>query len=411
MKINFAPKITWLFLLTVFGLPIVMFIPIILHQNTTQFSIIYRGFCVFLSLILIIPINDYNYKKSQISKYYYFLLVFWIIYLFRIVYDLEFKNLIEINPNISNPNIIYLFAFLVTFLPLITIHIKRDFIDIDQIERLIIPVVFVQVFLIIIELYINYGSNISQLFSDRYNYIKGENTNPLNPISISRAGAVLALLAVYNYFIKNSINFLMFMMLFFMGVFTLAIGGSRGPALVFIIILLGLIILKPKILINYRLLIIVILLIFAYIIFDFSFDLSVINRLDETTKIGIQKDTRYHHWLSAISQFASNPVIGDQIFEKYIGTYPHNIVLEVLMATGILGFIPFSIIMFQTIKKSIHILKANESNGSIVILFYCYFLFSLSSGSIYFSPELWIIIGIILFISNFSIYNKISIGV
>lgn len=386
--------LTSLIFLTVFGFPIVLLIPIYIGQETTKYSIIYRAICVFLMIILLFtPSRSPN--RTQRNTFTA-LIIFWFIFLFRIIYDFEFRNILQSSIYSNNPLIIYLFAFFLSFLPIISIYHARNYLNQEKIEKLIFLFALLQSISVLLGLYFNYGINVDRLFFDRSQFAYGAKSiaHPLNPISVGRSGSILFLLGFYNFIIKRRMNIGIFIISSLLGLLLIFIGSSKGPFLTTILVIIIFIMLKPKIFLSKNYL----LTFFGFLIIltsmDFLVELNLIRRFStpDLNEAVLREDI----WLSAFIQFLNNPIFGDSIFDHY-GMYPHNIYIEVLMATGLIGAIPFFYFLKNLIKKAVYLFKNNSENSSIVVLLLTYLLFSFTSGSLYFSPELWVIVSIVLF--------------
>ncbi len=86
-------------------------------------------------------------------------------------------------------------------------------------------------------------------------------------------------------------------------------------------------------------------------------------------------------WNAAIEEFINNPILGGRI--EVSGIYPHNIFLEILMATGTVGFIIFLIIMIWCIKNGLRSIKLNKIYLFSLLIFLIGFSMSNFSGAIY----------------------------
>lgn len=58
-------------------------------------------------------------------------------------------------------------------------------------------------------------------------------------------------------------------------------------------------------------------------------------------------------WGAAIDQFLSWPLFGSSIQVESVGSWPHNIYIEVLIATGLIGFIPFAVFLIEVVRRSL----------------------------------------------------------
>src|SRR5690606_23488506 len=113
------------------------------------------------------------------------------------------------------------------------------------------------------------------------------------------------------------------------------------------------------------------------------------------------EDERVVLYRNALEQFISSPIYGDQVMVKEIHSYPHNLVMEVLMALGIIGFIPLLMIFRNFFKRFVSVIKCSMFNFIIFFLIAINFIFqSLTSFSIFTNPGLWMILGLCLSIST-----------
>jgi O-antigen ligase len=126
-------------------------------------------------------------------------------------------------------------------------------------------------------------------------------------------------------------------------------------------------------------------------------------------RAGGQKEIRDFEWESAINQFLSHPVLGDKYITDYDMYYPHNIYLEVLMSSGVIGgFLFFTGLMLVLVKilKVIRLQQQYLLPFCIVLVLVMFF--RLTSGALYMSPDFWVMIGLIAAQTNFGKWNTIS---
>jgi O-Antigen ligase len=110
-------------------------------------------------------------------------------------------------------------------------------------------------------------------------------------------------------------------------------------------------------------------------------------------------------WTAAWEQFLDDPVLGRFIFEKANNYYPHNIILEVLMATGVLGAGFFFWHLMLTFKAATFLLRQPTlalSSAFIVIIFLKEFVQSLFSGSVWGASSFLVSSCCIIGISHYS---------
>lgn len=93
----------------------------------------------------------------------------------------------------------------------------------------------------------------------------------------------------------------------------------------------------------------------------------------------------------AINQFFENPLIGGLPFEQETFNYPHNLFLEVLMSTGIVGVLLITPVISFFLLSTRNCLKLNEQRW-IGLLGAQYFIAAMFSGAIYTNALTWFII-------------------
>ena len=100
---------------------------------------------------------------------------------------------------------------------------------------------------------------------------------------------------------------------------------------------------------------------------------------------------RAQMYRGALEQFADHPSFGDAIEEKTSQFYPHNLILEAFMATGIVGGLSFLILIFAALSRAWKILRRCSSETWIAVLFIQALVGSMFSGSLYGSGVMWML--------------------
>ncbi|GGZ15416.1 hypothetical protein GCM10007049_04390 [Echinicola pacifica] len=238
------------------------------------------------------------------------------------------------------------------------------------------------------------------MLSDRVSITEGDGSSELvlNTILISFYGAILLLISL-NEFLKRK-DYVRYTIPFLLGASNLLIGAARGPLLgalliVFFLIINNIRILNKKaIFLSYGAAFIFIGFIFS----SYSYDLNIesidrISTLFDSDQSGnnFKNEARPHEWNSSWEQFLNNPFIGDKILNDYDNYYPHNIYLEVLLSTGVLGgfffFIPF--------LKSL-IFNFRLQDDFLKIVFLVNVIFGITTGSLYLNVGFWVSLALII---------------
>ena len=328
----------------------------------------FRALFLGLSLMAIV-ITLLKYEKLKLNKAFVFFLVFWFIYSIRLIYDLEIEGHRYLD---NTKEWTYLFAFGGCLIPSIALFFSASNINPDKIVTLIFYIVlFSNICILVDVLYLAKG-NLESVFLQRASLNIGKNIDGLkksqsaiNPITISFTGQILALFSLALLIIdKYRINRFAVYFALVLGLLNLTLGASRGPFLSFVLITLLIVFTKYKTVKNSTLFNLKLftwfsffsILISLYLIPNFKkLEISLFNRI--LVSMGIKSDPyykgeeRFSEYESAWQQFIDNPIWGDKFVDNALNSYPHNFILEVLMATGIIGAVPFIIMIFYLLKK------------------------------------------------------------
>jgi hypothetical protein len=91
----------------------------------------------------------------------------------------------------------------------------------------------------------------------------------------------------------------------------------------------------------------------------------------------------------ALLQFAGSPIIGDRVLEQTTFDYPHNVLVEALMATGVVGGLALAIYMTYAAVSSLRIIRRNVSCQWLGMCCLIQLFASVTSGSLYLSDTFW----------------------
>jgi O-antigen ligase len=224
-------------------------------------------------------------------------------------------------------------------------------------------------------------------------------TDKLNPVSYGYLCSTLALLILFRriHLGKKSIYSNCLLVLAILGVL---IAGSKGPILGFIVALLYMYIrfvgVNRKFVKNIFFIALLASIVTAGLIL--YLDINPFARFERIFDDGETSSVyRIISAMNALEIFSSGPIWGGSSFLR-TGGYPHNLFLEILMATGVVGF---GLIVFAVINA----LRSRHSVNFSSCNFYCIFLVHelcsvLTSGAIYSSGNLFFTVLIISSISR-----------
>ena len=96
---------------------------------------------------------------------------------------------------------------------------------------------------------------------------------------------------------------------------------------------------------------------------------------------------------AAWNQFLDSPVLGSGVEESTGLDYPHNVVIESFMATGILGGTAFVMLIMIAVRASWHLLNTVPQQRWVAMLCIQYIVGAQFSGSLWGNTILWALMG------------------
>ena len=387
----------------VFGFPIQSFIPFILNIDSNPINIGFRAFFLFIAIVIIF-VSVIRNKINKIKKGWLFFIFFWIIYSLRLIHDIEFKHLSYLN---TDSFYVYSFAFGVALIPSIAVHLSVRYINFLQSSQVFF------IILVISNLCLTYSVlsfghwDLTEILLSRANVsikIDGQEKSIVNPITIGFFGEMLAISAIHflSFPIFKNKKYILYALII-LGLLNLVLGASRGPMAFFILLLFFEMFLITKKKINlgiffFKTVIVGLLVISSLVSFFISKqesgDIEIINRLSQTAEkqqMG-EKEERNFEFASAWNQFLGNPILGDAFVCDFDASYSHNLFLDILMATGIIGAITFLSLLSFLFSNAQYIVKNIKSKPYLSIflsIFMGNFLITMTSGGLFMSSGFW----------------------
>jgi O-antigen ligase len=228
------------------------------------------------------------------------------------------------------------------------------------------------------------------------NNVRYNANTTINSIMYGQSGCALALVSLYG-MINNPKK--LFKLLFFatllLGLISIAKAGSRSPVVVFFLISFVYIIcrwgkLKGILIVSVAIFLFILLLPQIISLLNSSGS-SLAQRL---TSLIVDRETSGRDYIYANTWrlIQEYPFAGSSYVIRTgtgAGGYPHNFILEVFMATGLIGFIPFVILLIISIIKSVRIISFNSSASWICLLYLQIVAYGMFSTGIYTSQDFW----------------------
>jgi hypothetical protein len=401
-----------MFVLLCFAYPISAITSNILGLSSTLVNATYRAFNLLIALYVILVLFLTHFNKITINKFSIPLLCFFLFYFLRIFWD---TIIISVT---TEHSLIEIYSFYIgsIILPVVAILLAFKFADLKKTFMLMFYVLGLTNILMIFFYFSQSGWTISPEILMKRAELKGKNEELLivNPISFGLYGGYLVLLCIsFLMILKDSISkkFIFLICFFvFIGFSNLILSTSRGP---FLFTFLGIVLISffhfsyARISLKYAL---NFLKIFIFLAFLFIFlrvssegiEIGIIERMINT-KENIEsgeKESRNELFIEGISMFKKSPIWGEKIVLNSTSSYPHNAIAEVLMATGLIGFILYLLIIFNLFVKFITFKMYNKYFVVIFSLFVLSYGISLTTGNLYQSVDNWNLIAVLLCFSN-----------
>jgi len=292
-------------------------------------SILFRlCFCSISFLALYEQLKQYQFN-IEVNLVVVFYILFYVFYITRILFDINSST----ETKIPASNYI-IFSLLLSLIPSIIFlfHFSND--QVRKIQK----VTFFLLSLTVIAIFIRFFLDINVIHTDNGRLFLPR-TNAIS-ISIVASSAVIVCLSCPTIF-GNGAGIKMFKALIIgMAAYLIIASGSRAPFFSLIIIANLIFIFYPfkNMKLKYLLVFIQLFALAFFLYISYSLHGVLFQRILST---GSTSDTsaieRFLLLLNAWHQFQSHPFFGNFIELRDFGVFPHNIILESLMATGILG--------------------------------------------------------------------------
>ena len=388
-----------LLVLVCFTFPINQGIVILLGlKESTTFNVIAR--VTYLVIAFYLVVKNLNPKILKLPVGGVWFIIFYLLYLIRLIYDLEIMGIYyEEKSNFM----LYSFSIGGIFIPSLAVILNAKFINSNQLLRYIFFALLLSNLSILVNV-LKDGYN-PEIFLIR-SVVQGENNedNILNPITIALFGESLAIYALVSliFFRKPPIGSkLVLGASLILGILILLLGASRGPTISFFLLVIVFSFLyvasKRSFLSLFFSSVLVISLLLNginYILSLSADDLFIVERFTKFANEG--DDIRQTLYRNAWQQFLDHPFFGDKIVERTSNFYPHNMLLEVLMAMGVVGGLLFVPIFFIPLKRGVLSMKARGHSFLLFTIFLPIALASLTSGGLIFSTDYFVLSSLML---------------
>lgn len=387
--VNLKDPYILLCLASVFGFPLLAATTEFVSPGNTAVSIIFRG-CVLVTSLVVIW-GGYRFrKKLKLNIDVALFIAFWSFYFFRILNDTFLEDII-----LSRPQWFYwLWAFGVCFLPAFALILPRQWVKFDALGVILLYAGAICCVLILARGNFDFITSSGDVVDGgRLNVVA------LNPIFVGHVGASSCVLGAWmlvkahlrgSSWVSKGVSAIAIIA----GSMVLIKADSRGPLAALLVVSLfyiaSLQVSKIAVASLFALSIAAVMMQIG-VIDDRLLDSIGLSRVSASfsDQLDVSATQRQVSAYNAYNQFLESPIVGNALEEQTTLFYPHNVIIESLMATGILGGVPFILLLARITLRCWSLLRAGDSNSWACLIFLQYLVGAQFSGSLYTSYTMW----------------------
>lgn len=254
-------------------------------------------------------------------------------------------------------------------------------------------------FLLSVLTYFFYGDLIGSV--SRISQEIGKDENYISPLALSYC-SVLGISTGFFYLIANKVRKKIFILISSVIVVCLIpffLGSSRGSVFALVVPFILYILFSNGFKRKIKFIFIGVLFISLLVYSTSFFGTGVFDRITGISNAidsGGSSAIRLLIWEEGFNQFLQNPIMGNSLQSEFVKHHPHNILIETLITTGIVGFIPFILFLFFIFKRVIRIIRDSPQHFWIASPFLIGFMQNMFSGAIW--GMSWVAVGAALII-------------
>jgi O-antigen ligase len=229
--------------------------------------------------------------------------------------------------------------------------------------------------------------------------VRFDANSTINSIMYGQTGCAMALISIFG-FVNNKKRLYkaLFFATFLLGLISISKAGSRSPVIVLAVVSIFYFIARVGVV---KSLFIVLAFVTVLLVFINQI-LALMTSMGSTlatrlTSMVVENDSsgRDGIYANAWSLIKEYPLFGSfYLLQNGVGAggYPHNFLLEIFMATGIVGGIPFVILLLVSVYRAFKLLKSRHESSWIVMLYLQVIVYGMFSTGLYTSQDFWVLL-------------------
>lgn len=384
-------EMKWLIVCAIGSYPMVAGLPELLDISSLFASVAIRSAILLLSSTVFV---NFVLKRRLFykGKLWLPILVFWLAYIGRLLYATSVTGNLRLSPVEYGADIVGL-----CLLPFLASLADYDPQMLKESRQLLMYALGTGMLTVWLALLLH-GPNRTQ------SWLKAGRVglDTLNPISLGQLGVSVVAVCVYSWFErpvrKSALQRVGVAVLTMSGLGVIIVSASRGPLLSLAAVLVGLLYWRLKRGRLWQMIVAAMVMLACsgwFVQRAQQRHLEPIERLVQLRaptrdrsvegRLRIAKD--------AVVEFVRHPIFGSGLEERESHFYPHNVVVEAFMATGLIGGGAFLIVVVSSIVAGIMLLRQNSEGSWLGLLLLQFTVAASVSGALFKSGALWFIMG------------------
>ena len=343
---------------------------VFLPANTLDDSLVrsvtlpYRAVMLCVAVLVVL----FNFRRSENSRFsvsFVAFLLFWMLLIVRLFYD-HLRQVIDLGDTVM----IWVYIFGICIPTILSLMVSIKVIDFQKAFWWILILTGVTFAFIILKNDALFGLGAALIGRHQGNAA-------VSTISFGHFGVTALILSVYALYYKNStiLSKLALLAIILLGLFFIIRSGSRGPLLSLVAV--GIFAYFARIR-NLFVALVAVAIVLFILTLAFNYITEIIGSISpllearlraSSQEVGFGSRDRYY--AAAIDLFLKSPVWGSQLLINFgdgsAPDYAHNILLDSLMATGILGTTLLLYFLFIGLYKSNNLYKMKHPEGWLAL--------------------------------------------
>jgi len=230
-----------------------------------------------------------------------------------------------------------------------------------------------------------YGDYVGQ--TDRLSFVVTREEEYISPLALSYTSSlIIGLIVSFWVYHRGSRTQKVILGALFLAVLVpFFLGASRGSVVALVVVGLFFLCFQRNLKYRFWFIAISVFAVFVVVYAEEHVSTGVFSRLANLPRdieTGASSVIRLVMWRDGVEQFMSAPVFGNSLQLENFRFHPHNIFIEVLISTGMVGFLTFVGFVGAIVRSAVRIVRNAPQHSWVVVVFLVGFTSHQFSGSV-----------------------------